>query len=430
MRNKFLLLLLVAVSLGLKAQTDMFPDYTPESYDIALDYKAGEIKMFNVHAPNNICNSYMYYNVYGLKPTVGNRWIKTSGGDQNADDTNTPPALLCRTLKAYASGEISQIKQLYRDSDAAAINRLLSIDSISERYMQAVSMVNKFNLLMSYNVNEYTQLFVEMYNNDELISQGTFACIIDDGEWKLATMTDSTSLSANLAVYLQYYSPTSILSSADIDGDGLNNFLDNCPCTLNKDQRDSDADGVGDACDNCINKQNPDQRDSDDDGIGDACDNCNGYNPKQEDRDQDGVGDFCDVCPDDYDPYQDVTVDQDGNVRGVACNPDIDGDGILNEVDDDIDGDGWPNDKDNCPRLYNANQIDSDGDGVGDKCDCCPLHYNPGQEDIDFDGDGDACDDDTDGDGIPDKYDNCPKHYNPEQEDEDCNGIGDACQDF
>lgn len=104
MRNKFLLLLLVAVSLGLKAQTDMFPDYSPESYDIALDYKAGEIKMFNVHAPNNICNSYMYYNVYGLKPTVGNRWIKTSGGDQNAGDTNTPPALLCRTLKAYASG--------------------------------------------------------------------------------------------------------------------------------------------------------------------------------------------------------------------------------------------------------------------------------------------------------------------------------------
>ena len=77
MRNKLLLLLLVTVSLGLKAQTDMFPDYTPESYDIALDYKAGEIKMFNVHAPNNICNSYMYYNVYGLKPTVGNRWIKS-----------------------------------------------------------------------------------------------------------------------------------------------------------------------------------------------------------------------------------------------------------------------------------------------------------------------------------------------------------------
>ena len=73
MRNKFLLLLLVAVSLGLKAQTDMFPDYTPESYDIALDYKAEEIKMFNIHDPNNICNSYMYYNVYGLKPIVGNR---------------------------------------------------------------------------------------------------------------------------------------------------------------------------------------------------------------------------------------------------------------------------------------------------------------------------------------------------------------------
>lgn len=430
MKSRSLLLLLLVISLEFKAQTDMFPDYVAEVYDIAINYKSEYMKMYNNHEPNDICDTYMYYNVYGLKPAVGNRWIMAEGGTQNADDVNTPPALLCRILKAYASGDLNHVKQLYRESDTAVISQIMSVDSISDRWFEAVSMINKFNLLFSYNVDDYTQLFVEMYNDNVLLSQGTYACIIDDGEWKFATMTDSTSLSTNLTMYLQYYSPTTILSSADIDGDGLNNLLDNCPCVANDDQNDSDDDGVGDACDNCPDTPNPDQNDSDDDGVGDACDNCNGHNPDQEDRDHDGVGDFCDVCPDDYDPYQDVTIDSLGIVRGVACNPDIDGDGILNEEDDDMDGDGWSNDRDNCPRLYNPNQIDSDLDGVGDVCDCCPLNYNPDQNDIDFDGYGDVCDEDTDGDGIPDKYDNCPEHYNPEQEDEDCNGIGDACQDF
>jgi hypothetical protein len=430
MRNRILLLLLLVMSLGLKAQTDIFPDYVPESYDITINYKAENMEAYNNHAPNDICNSYMYYNVYGMKPTAEYRWIMTNGGSLNADETNTPPALLCRTLKAYASGSLDQVKQLYRDSDAEVIDLIMGLESARDRWFQSVAMVNKFNLLMSYNVNEYTQMFVEMYNGNELVSQCTYACIIDNGEWKLATMTDSTSLTTNLYLYLQYYSPTTIVSTSDIDGDGLNNLMDNCPCAVNNDQKDSDVDGMGDACDNCPKTPNYDQIDSDGDGIGDACDNCYGYNPEQEDRDRDGVGDVCDVCPDDYDPYQEVTIDDDGNVRGLACNPDIDGDGIPNEEDDDMDGDGYPNNKDNCPRLYNANQVDSDVDGVGDRCDCCPLNYNPGQEDIDFDGDGDVCDDDMDGDGIPDKYDNCPEHYNPEQEDEDCNGIGDACQDF
>lgn len=431
MRNKLLLLSLIVMSLGLKAQTDMFPDYEPESYDISLNYKAEYIKMFNTHAPNDICDSYMYYNVYGVKPVEGDRWIKTTGGTQNADETDTPTALLCRILKAYSSSSLENVKQLYRDSDAAVISQIMAVDSVSDRWFAAVSMINKFNLLMSYNVDEYTQLFVEMYNDDVLLSQGTFACIVEDGEWKFAAITDSTSISANLSMYLQYYSPTTILSNADIDGDGLNNLLDNCPCISNEDQKDSDADGVGDECDNCPDWDNPDQIDIDNDGIGDACDNCmHEANPEQEDRDNDGVGDLCDVCPDDFNPYQEVVIDSLGNITGVACNPDIDGDGIPNEEDDDMDGDGWPNDIDNCPRLYNPNQIDSDNDGVGDRCDCCPLHYNPDQKDTDFDGLGDVCDDDTDGDGIPDEYDNCPEHYNPEQEDEDCNGIGDACQDF
>ena len=81
----------------------------------------------------------------------------------------------------------------------------------------------------------------------------------------------------------------------------------------------------------------------------------------------------------------------------VDCNPDRDGDGVLNGVD-------------NCPLVANPEQTDTDNDGVGDACD---TPSNP----------------DTDGDGVNNNVDNCPEVANPNQEDFDNDGIGDACDD-
>lgn len=162
------------------------------------------------------------------------------------------------------------------------------------------------------------------------------------------------------------------------------------------------------------------------------------------DLDGDGSLNGVDNCPQIANPLQD---DLDGDSLGDLCDPDIDGDGFNNGVD-------------NCPLDPTNNRRDQDGDGVGDACDdtvclaglildenqnCvppdrdedgvsdlldnCPDRANAGQEDLDGDALGDLCDDDLDGDATANNQDNCPLIANQDQRDQDHDGRGDLCDD-
>jgi len=131
----------------------------------------------------------------------------------------------------------------------------------------------------------------------------------------------------------------------------------------------------------------------------------------------------------------------------------------------DMDSDGILDVDDNCPLVFNPDQLDADNSGYGDACefpalispccgpecmldsdgddipdvlDLCPWVPDPlgieGNDDSDGDGVGDVCDStgDFDKDGVPDVDDNCPRVKNPDQANSDDDGTGcdihgDAC---
>jgi hypothetical protein len=161
----------------------------------------------------------------------------------------------------------------------------------------------------------------------------------------------------------------------DLDGDLVDDSIDNCLLVSNPDQLNTDGDLLGDACD----------LDDDDDGVLDLLDNCplaQNNSQANADLDDDG-GNACDL-DDDNDLIPDVSdncvvvgnflqSNNDGDLLGDVCDPDDDNDGVLDIID-------------NCVFAANLDQLNSDGllDG------------------------GDACDADDDNDGVIDLNDECP----------------------
>ncbi|MBN2106024.1 MAG: thrombospondin type 3 repeat-containing protein [Deltaproteobacteria bacterium] len=109
-------------------------------------------------------------------------------------------------------------------------------------------------------------------------------------------------------------------------------------------------DYAADMVESIIIRIGDDPTDADTDGTIDVADNCPTMcNSLQSDADSDGTGDVCDTAP------------GCGGCGQAAC-----------EVNCDIDIDAILNDADNCPAVYNVQQLDADSDGTGDVCDTAP----------------------------------------------------------
>jgi uncharacterized repeat protein (TIGR01451 family)/gliding motility-associated-like protein len=236
------------------------------------------------------------------------------------------------------------------------------------------------------------------------------------------------------AGYTGYDSNNSIWSTADCDGDGVDNGTEDTNGT-DPYNEDTDGDGVSDATDTdaldpCSPSQSPlytgydsnnsiwSSADCDGDGIANGTEFTNGTDPYNEDTDGDGVNDDIDTNPfDPCSPSQSAGYTGYDSTNAIWSAADCDGDGatngteVINGTDPyntDTDGDGTPDNADAagtdpCDPIqssgytgYDANNAiwsaaDCDGDGVTN-----------GTEDTNG---TDPYNTDTDGDGVPDATD-------------------------
>ena len=195
---------------------------------------------------------------------------------------------------------------------------------------------------------------------------------------------------------------------------------------------DADGDGWLDQteyeCNTDPNDANSTPTDTDGDGI---CD----YNDP--DIDGDGVDNELDEMP----------LDENGST-------DLDGDGVPDDVDPDVDGDGWSNIAEEiclgaasmADVQENVTPSDYDGDGLCDITAESDLDHNSASTYLDSDGDNDGTDDetdafdfdecadtDTDRDGMPDSIDTNNEVCQPETPEnltEDTDDDGDGYDDL
>lgn len=217
-----------------------------------------------------------------------------------------------------------------------------------------------------------------------------------------------------------------VQAAIDNDGDGILNNIDNCRDVANEDQADFDGDGWGDACDD----------DTDNDGITDTGEEAMGTDAMDPDSDDDGITDLYDCAPTDAsksgfsDCYVTVVTPEPPTPGETPDPGDDDDDG---DDDDGIEVPSVDTDGDGCAdaveigRHTDVNNPDTDEDGIDDCNDNCPIVFNPEQIDSVGNGIGDVCRNDYDGDGVEDPIDNCIFMPNPRQADVDGDGVGDVC---
>lgn len=260
------------------------------------------------------------------------------------------------------------------------------------------------------------------------------------------------------------------MDQEDTDQDDIGDVCDNCPADANFDQSDNDSDGVGNVCDNCWEVANPDQLDSNgncsfppyslDPICGDVCEGgptcgngikegdevCDGGDLGGEDCSNQGFDGGTLACLNDCSGFDFSNCTECGNdtIEGteacdgsdlggetcetqgysggaLACLSDCSGFDVSGCVVGDLDGDGVMDDVDNCPDTPNGPLKGTCFEGnTGDEClsdDECggiPDSCSMDQEDEDIDDIGDVCD-------------NCSNDYNPEQFDNDSDAIGNLC---
>tara|TARA_R110002020_G_scaffold398057_2_gene608143 strand:- start:88377 stop:91634 length:3258 start_codon:yes stop_codon:yes gene_type:complete len=258
------------------------------------------------------------------------------------------------------------------------------------------------NVTITLDNNGEASITPSEINNNSTDNCGIDSFVLDKEDFTVVDTGDNTvTLTVtDLNGNVNTATATVTVINPDIDNDGINDDIDNCPLIANADQADNDVDGEGDVCDT----------DDDNDGTPDTED-AFPFDPTEDtDSDNDGTGDNADT-DDDNDGTPDA---EDAFPLDPTEDTDTDNDGTGDNADTDDDNDGTPDAEDAFP-LDPTEDTDTDNDGTGDNADtdddndgtldtedAFPL--DPTEDtDTDNDGTGDNADLDDDGDGQSDE---------------------------
>jgi hypothetical protein len=133
---------------------------------------------------------------------------------------------------------------------------------------------------------------------------------------------------------------------------------------------DTDNDGIIDSKDNCIEVYNLDQRDTNQDGFGNICDSDLDNDGYVTSKDGDIIKSLYGSTPEssNWNPDADLNGDNIIDMTDVIIWTDMYGENPGPSYGSNKDKDGWIDEKDNCPDVYNPDQLDTDNNGIGDVC--------------------------------------------------------------
>ena len=160
------ILLFCLANVATHAQNDRFPDYSVTHYNVSFNMNLDSIPYFSPDTLHELCPHVFFYELQGMPPVDDStRQISVSGGTLSSENTNTPPAVLCRLLKAYNQQDLNAIKNLYAPQHRAWLDTITSTnaDSITlarfNNYMQKMAFLSRFQWIFSWNMDSNVEAY-------------------------------------------------------------------------------------------------------------------------------------------------------------------------------------------------------------------------------------------------------------------------------
>ena len=289
-------------------------------------------------------------------------------GDQKVTLVTGDPASGDPTYNSLSANSVADIDFINKDNDQAGIN--LSIpDVVSEDLIST-----KIDVSLSTEVLSDVIINLTVSDNSELsinVSKLTFTSLNENIlQTVIITGVDDLLFDGSIASEI-------IFTIDPIFSEHAYSILDPIEVVvINEDnEKDQDLDEIIDKLDNCVSIANTDQIDMDNDGIGDVCD---------DDIDGDGVLNQVEISDntDEFNPCSflaihitlpvsnEIDCDSDGIPDHIDLDDDNDGISDIQESQIDTDNDGFNNsvdldsDNDGCSDVLEAGFLDPNTDGI------------------------------------------------------------------